>query len=65
MDKFILITKGQQDSGEKGIIRLPPNCYDRVFELKQKTGMPMGRILEQCVDFALDHLDCGEYGRDD
>lgn len=65
MEKFVLITKGVQDSNNKGIIRLPPTCYDRVLELKRKTGMSMGRILEQCVDFALDHLVDEEYGEDD
>lgn len=65
MDKFVLITKGVKDCNNKSIIRLTPSCYEKVFNLKLKTGLSMRAILEQCVDFALDHLDNGVYGEDE
>lgn len=61
MDKFILITKGNTDSMDKGVVRLSPSCYEKIYWLKQKTGMTMRQILDQCVDFALFHLDEGNY----
>ena len=55
-DKFVLITQGTTDSNNSGIVRLVPSCYQKIAVLKRKTGMPLCKILEQCVDFALDHL---------
>lgn len=57
MDKFVLITKGTHDSNNKSIVRIPPSCFERVLRLKRKSGIPMCRVIEQCVDFALDHMD--------
>lgn len=56
-DKFVLFAPGREDSTDKGVVRLPPNCYERVQNLKHRTGISMGRILEQCVDFALEHME--------
>lgn len=56
-DKFVLLTPGTLDSNDKGVVRLTPSCYDRVYALKQRTGISMGRIIEQCVDFALERLE--------
>ena len=55
-DKFVLITAGYEDSKNPGLVRVTPSCYDAIYALKRKTGMPMSRILEQCVDFALAHM---------
>ena len=65
MDKFVLIGKGKKDSRGKSVIQLTPSCYEKVFDLKLKTGLSMRKILEQCVDFALDHLDDGTYEEDE
>ena len=56
MDKFVLIAPGNRDSDSKSVVRVTPSCYQKVEELKRKTGLSMCRILEQCVDFALDHM---------
>ncbi len=61
MDKFVLITKGSKDSNQKSVIQLTPRCYEKVYQLKRKTGISMRKILEQCVDFALEHMDDEEY----
>lgn len=64
-DKFVLIAQGVTDSPNKGVVRLPPQSYDKIYDLHQKTGMSMGKILEQCVDFALEHLAEGKYEGDE
>lgn len=61
-DKFVLFAPGREDSADKGVVRLPPNCYDQVLDLKRRTGISMGRILEQCVDFALEHMEGSGHG---
>ncbi|MDL2252640.1 hypothetical protein LJC49_01020 [Ruminococcaceae bacterium OttesenSCG-928-I18] len=56
-DKFVLFAPGPADSDRKGVVRLTPNCYEKVAVLKQETGISMGRIIEQCIDFALEHME--------
>ena len=65
MDKFVLITKGVKDCRNKSVVRLAPECYEKVYHLKLQTGISMRDIIDQCVDFALDHLDHGVYGEDE
>lgn len=65
MEKFILITKGSKDCDQKSVIQLTPTCYEKVYNLKRKTGISMRKILEQCVDFALEHLDDSTYGEEE
>lgn len=57
MDKFYLVTKGLTDSEQKGVVRVTPSCYDNLLALKRKSGLPLTRIIEQCVDFAIDHME--------
>lgn len=59
MDKFRLITSGKSNV-DRGVVRLPPSRFDTVYALKRKTGISIGRILEQCVDYALEHMDNGD-----
>lgn len=61
MDKFVLIAEGSKDSQRKSVVKLTPDCYEKVYDLKCKTGISMRKILEQCVDFALEHLDDSPY----
>lgn len=56
-DTFVLFAPGLKDSNNRAVVRLTPDCYSRVQALKAKTGLSMCRILEQCVDFALDHME--------
>lgn len=64
MEKFVLIGRGTRDCNNRSMTRLTPSCYEKVYELRCATGLSMGRIVEQCVDFALEHLDCRPYGLD-
>lgn len=57
MDRFVLITQGAKDSRDKAVVRLSPTCYTVIANLKKRTGLSMRSILEQCVEFALEHMD--------
>lgn len=57
MDKFVLIGIGQKDSDNNSVVRVTPSCYEKLHALKEKTGLSMCKILEQCVDFALEHME--------
>ncbi|MEG0999123.1 MAG: hypothetical protein RSC99_06365 [Clostridiales bacterium] len=42
---------------DKGIIRLKPSYYNTLCILKAQSGLTLGNIAEQCIDFALEHMD--------
>lgn len=56
MDRFVLIAPGPKDSRDKAVIKTTPECYEKVYALKKRTGVSMRKIIEQCVDFALEHM---------
>ena len=60
MDKFVLIGIGQKDSVNSSVVRVTPSCFDKLHSLKCSTGISMCKILEQCVDFALEHMEVYE-----
>lgn len=56
-DVFHIIAPGKQDSDKRGVIRVPPNTYDRLDALSKETGVSICRIVDQCVTFALERLE--------
>jgi len=58
MDKFILKLPYPDDySSKQPIIRLKPAYYRTLRVLKARTDLPLGNIVEQCIDYALAHMD--------
>lgn len=58
MDKFILKLPYPDDySSKQPIIRLTPTYYQTLSVLKARTGLPLGNIVEQCIDYALEHME--------
>lgn len=39
------------------VIRLKPSYYQTIAGLRAKTGLPLGNIVEQCIDYALEHME--------
>lgn len=39
------------------VIRLKPSYYRTLSILKAQTGLPLGNIVEQCIDYALENLE--------
>ena len=42
------------------IVRLKPGYYQLLEQLKKQTGLPLGAIVEQCIDYAMDNMERGE-----
>lgn len=64
MERFKLRLPYPDDCVNKQpIIRLKPTYYQTLCVLKAKTNLPMGNIVEQCIDYALENMD-GEVGGD-
>lgn len=39
------------------IVRLKPSYYQLLERLKRETRLPLGNIVEQCIDYALENLE--------
>lgn len=61
MERFKLKMPYPDDSANKQpIIRLKPTYYQTLSVLKARTGLPLGNIVEQCIDYALENMEEGE-----
>ena len=54
-DPFVLIVPKPEHAGS-GVIRISPARYLQLLDIKQRTGLPIGNIADQCFDFALQRL---------
>lgn len=60
-DKFVLKLPYPDDNQTKQpVIRLKASYYQTLSILKARTGLPLGNIVEQCIDYALEHMEEGE-----
>ena len=58
MDAFKLKLPCPEDAtGKQPIIRLKASYYQTLRVLKARTGLPLGNIVEQCIDYALEHME--------
>lgn len=39
------------------VVRLKQSYYQMLSILKVQTGLPLGNIVEQCIDYALAHME--------
>ena len=44
-------------ANKQPIIRLKPTYYQTLRVLRAKTGLPLGNIVEQCIDYAMSNMD--------
>jgi hypothetical protein len=56
-DVFRIVAPGMGDCPRRGVIRVPPGTYDRLWTLSLETNVSMCRIVEQCVTFALERME--------
>lgn len=42
------------------IVRLKPSYYQLLERLKRETGLALGAIVEQCIDYAIENMEKGE-----
>lgn len=58
MDKFKLKPLAPSAASTKQpVIRLKRSYYQLLAELKARTGIPMGNIVEQCIDYAMENME--------
>ena len=42
------------------IVRLKPSYYQLLEQLKKQTGLSLGAIVEQCIDYAIENMEKGD-----
>ena len=55
-DPFIIRVPNPDPSGRR-VIKTSARCYNKLEEIKRRTGIALGPLVEKCVDFALDRLE--------
>lgn len=48
------------DKPKQPIVRLKPSYYQLLARLKKDTGLPLGAIVEQCIDYAMENMERGK-----
>ena len=57
MDKFKIVKDEKKISSINRTVRFKPEHFDKLTELSDQTGVSFNKILTQCIEFALEHLD--------
>lgn len=55
-DKFVITLPRSPIPFESKVIKISPNNYARLANLKHKTGLSLGALADKCIQFALNRL---------
>lgn len=61
MEKFRLKLPEVEAPGKQPVVRLKASYYRTLVELRTKTGLTLGAITEQCIDYALENMEDDSY----
>lgn len=64
MKPFKIDTEEHKLSSISRTIRLKAETFDRINELNMKTGVSFNKIINQCIEYALDNMAEDENGTD-
>ena len=57
MDKFIIDTSESKIQSISRTIRMKEETFDRINEINRKTGVSFNKIVNQCIEYALEHYE--------
>ncbi len=57
MEKLKIKKETQKISSINRTIRIKPECFDKLMELSEKNGISFNKVVNQCLEYALDNLD--------
>lgn len=60
MDKFKIDTAERKINSISRTIRLKAETFDRINEINRKTGVSFNKIVNQCIEYALEHYEENE-----
>ena len=56
MQPFQINTEEEKISSISRTIRMKAETFDRINELNRKTGVSFNKIVNQCIEYALDNM---------
>jgi len=56
MKKLVIKKDAEKISSINRTIRFKPEHFDVLMELSEKTGVSFNKIVNQCLDFAIENL---------
>ena len=57
MEKFKVNTNDGKISSINRTIRLKPEYFEKIMELSEKTGVSFNKIVNQCIEYALNNME--------
>ena len=57
MDKFIIDTSESKLQSISRTIRMKEETFDRINEINRQTGVSFNKIVNQCIEYALEHYE--------
>ena len=57
MGKFIINKTTKKMSSINRTIRIRPEVFDKLMELSEKSGVSFNKLVNQCLEYALDNLE--------
>jgi hypothetical protein len=57
MSKFVIIKNDNKNDTVNRTIRFKGSLYDKLLELSEKNDITFNKIVNQCIEYALDNLD--------
>lgn len=58
MEKFKLrVPEPEKLAAKQPVIRVKPAYYQTLAAWRSRTGLPLGNIVEQCIDYALANME--------
>lgn len=57
MGKLVIKSETEKISSINRTIRIKPDCFDKLMELAEKHNISFNKVVNQCLEYALDNLD--------
>ena len=57
MGKLVIKTESEKISSINRTIRIKPECFDKLMEVSEKTGVSFNKVVNQCIEYALENLE--------
>ena len=57
MSKLIIKNEIEKISSINRTIRIKPDCFEKLMELSEKHGISFNKVVNQCLEYALDNLE--------
>ena len=57
MGKLIIKNESEKISSINRTIRIKPDCFEKLMSLSEKHGISFNKVVNQCLEYALENLD--------